>query len=57
MSKLVSTNSDFFLACLKKSVEATLDATMGEGIIVAILARASCGIYGGTAQKLDPGLL
>ena len=28
-------------------MDATLDAMIGEGIIVAILARTSCGIYAG----------
>ena len=37
----------FFCECLRACMDVNLDAMIGEGITVAILARTSCGIYAG----------
>ena len=40
-------NYDFFRGCVKEAVRTGLDAMMGAGCDVALVARLSCGIYAG----------
>ena len=51
----------FFCECLRACIDVTLDAMIGEGITVAILARTSCGIQAGDyysrIQKMFAGIV
>jgi len=47
LNKLASVDYGFFLDCLRWTLRAALDAMISEGVTVALLAGASCGIYAG----------
>lgn len=44
-------NYAFFRECVKEAVRTGLDAMVGEGCTVALVARLSCGIYAGPHKK------